>query len=56
MPMEITNKVDLIDELSDLVEATGGKVILISQNSEEGDSLTAAFNGIAGVARYPIDV
>ena len=54
--MEITSKIDLIDELSDLVESTGGKVFLISANSEEGSSLESAFNGIAAIARYPIDV
>jgi peptide chain release factor subunit 1 len=54
--MEITSKIDLIDELSDLCESSGGTVYLISQNSEEGDSLYAAFNGIAGITRYPIDI
>jgi len=53
--MEITDKIDIIDELSDLCESTGGTVYLISQNSEEGDALVSAFNGIAGIARYPID-
>jgi len=54
--MEITEKVDLIDELSELCESTSGTVILISGNSEEGSSLTSAFDGIAGIARYPIDI
>lgn len=53
--MEIVEKIDLIDELSELAEKTGASVELISQNSEEGDSLYSAFNGIAGIARYPID-
>jgi peptide chain release factor subunit 1 len=53
--MEITEKIDLIDELSELCESTGGNVILISENSEEGNSLLSAFEGIAGIARYPID-
>ena len=52
---QIKNKIDLIDELSDLAEETSANVVLISQNSEEGDSLSAAFNGIAGITRYPID-
>jgi peptide chain release factor subunit 1 len=55
-PMEIDAKLDLIDELSDLAEKTGCKVELISQGSEEGDSLYAAFSGIAGILRYPIDI
>jgi peptide chain release factor subunit 1 len=54
--MEIEDKIDLIDELSDLAEKTGCKVELISLDSEEGDSLYSAFNGIAGILRYPIDL
>ena len=54
--MEIVEKVDLIDELSDLAEKTGGKVEIISLGSEEGDSLYSAFNGIAGILRYPLDL
>lgn len=55
-PMEIVEKKDMIDELSDLAEKTSGKVELISAESEEGDSLYAAFSGIAGILRYPIDI
>jgi len=55
-PMEIDGKIDLIDELSDLAEKTGCSVSLISQDSEEGDSLYSAFNGIAGISRYSIDL
>ena len=54
--MEIVEKTDLIDELSDLAENTSSKVEIISQGSEEGDSLYSAFNGIAGILRYPIDL
>jgi peptide chain release factor subunit 1 len=54
--MEIIEKIDLIDELSDLAEKTGCKINLISQNSEEGDSLYSAFSGIAGISRFPIDL
>ena len=54
--MEIEEKIDLIDELSDFAENTGCKVELISLGSEEGDSLYSAFNGIAGILRYPIDL
>ena len=52
--MEIIDKIDIIDELSEKIEKTGGKVLLISRNSEEGDSLYSAFNGIAGILRYPL--
>ena len=55
-PMEITEKIDLIDDLSDLAEKTGCNVQLISSGSEEGDSLYSAFSGIGGILRYPIDI
>ncbi|UCF49885.1 MAG: peptide chain release factor 1, partial [Thermoplasmatales archaeon] len=55
-PMDIVEKIDLIDELSDLIEKTGGKIEIISLGSEEGDSLYSAFNGLAGILRYPIDL
>lgn len=55
-PMEIEEQIDLIDELSDLAEKTGCNVRLISQDSEEGDSLYSAFSGIAGFLRYPVDI
>ena len=54
--MLIEEKIDLIDELSDLAEKTRCKVELISLGSEEGDSLYSAFNGIAGILRYPVDL
>jgi len=53
--LEIADKTDLIDELSEICESTNGKVILISDNSEEGNTLTSAFDGIAGITRYPIE-
>jgi len=55
-PMEITEKIDLIDELSNLAEKTGCNVQLISSGSEEGDSLYSAFSGISGILRYPVDI
>jgi peptide chain release factor subunit 1 len=54
--MEIIEKKDIIDELSGKTEKIGGKIILISRNSEEGDSLYSAFNGMAGILRYPIEI
>jgi len=54
--MEIEDKIDLIDELSDLAEKTSCNVELISMGSEEGDALYSAFNGIAGILRYAIDI
>ena len=54
--MELTQRIDLIDELSDLAESTGAEVHLISSGSEEGDSLMTAFSGLAGILRYPVDL
>ena len=54
--MEIVEKIDFIDELSDLAEQTGCKVKLISRDSEEGDSLYSAFSGIAGILRYSVEL
>jgi peptide chain release factor subunit 1 len=54
--MEMVEKVDLIDEFSDLAESTGAEVELISGNSEEGDTLYRAFSGIAGILRYAVDL
>jgi peptide chain release factor subunit 1 len=54
--MEIEEKIDIIDELSDLADKTGCKVEIISMGSEEGDSLYSAFDGIAGILRYAIDL
>jgi peptide chain release factor subunit 1 len=54
--MDITQKVDLVDELSDLADKTSATVKLISRNSEEGESLYAAFGGIAGILRYPVEL
>jgi len=53
--MEIEEKTDLIDELSDLAEKTSCNVEIISSGSEEGDSLYSAFDGIAGILRYSVD-
>ena len=54
--LEVTKKIDLVDELSDLAEKTGATVKLISRNSEEGESLYTAFSGLAGILRYPIEL
>ena len=56
LPMEIVEKIDLIDELSDKAEQSSTKVQLISRESEEGDSLYRAFSGIAGILRYAVDL
>ena len=54
--MEIVDKIDMVDELSDLADKSGCDVELISMDSEEGDSLYSAFDGVAGILRYPLDL
>ena len=56
LPMEVVKKTDIIDEFSDMAESTGATVQLISQGSEEGDSLYSAFSGLAGILRYAVDL
>jgi len=56
VPMEIVSKVDLIDEMSDLADKTNATVKLISRDSEEGEALYSAFDGLAGILRYPIEI
>jgi peptide chain release factor subunit 1 len=53
--LELEEKIDLIDEMSDLAEKTSAEVEIISLGSDEGDSLFSAFNGIAGILRYPLN-
>jgi peptide chain release factor subunit 1 len=43
---------DLIDELSTLAGHTSAKVILVSLDTEEGDTLYGSFGGIAAMLRY----
>lgn len=52
--LDIADEIDLIDELSDLAENTSAEAELISQESEEGETLLKAFGGIAGILRYKI--
>ena len=54
--IEILEKVDLIDYYSDLADKTSANVEIISPGSAEGDSLYSAFNGVAGILRYPLDL
>lgn len=54
--MELEEKRDVIDELTDYAEKTGASVQLITKETEEGDSLYSAFSGIAGILRFPLDL
>lgn len=50
---EVTRK-DLIEDLSDLAEATGGQVHIVSPASEEGGILDRAFGGVVALLRYKL--
>lgn len=43
---------DIIDELSSMAEESGATVEIISEDSDEGNTLMTAFGGIAALLRY----
>lgn len=49
-----TERKDLVEELSDLAEASGTQVHIVSPNSEEGGILMNAFGGIVALLRYKL--
>ena len=51
-PLVLMEEVDIIDELTDLADASNTKVEIISDDFEEGSQLFSAFGGIAGILRY----
>lgn len=48
-------KKDLVEELSDLAEASGAKVHIVSAASEEGGTLKSAFGGVVAILRYKFE-
>lgn len=50
--MDVIEKIDIIDYLSNMAEDVGTKVELISGDSDEGETLIKAFGGIAAILRY----
>jgi len=53
-PVAVVESRDLVEELSEKAEGTGGTVELISGDSEEGALLLKAFGGIAGILRFRV--
>ena len=53
-PLQVVETRDIIEELSTLAGASGTKVELISNESEEGQLLLRAFGGIAAILRYRV--
>ena len=49
-----TVEVDFVDDLYERTAASGGRVRLISTESEEGEMLAKAFGGVAAILRYPM--
>lgn len=47
-------KKDLVEELSDIAEATGAQVHIVSGASEEGGILMNAFGGVVALLRYKL--
>ena len=51
-PMYLEEETDIIDELTELADASGTSVMIISDDFEEGAVLYNAFGGIAAILRY----
>ena len=52
--VEITKEIDIVNDLYELADSMGSKVEMISTDSEEGDMLMKAFNGLAAILRYRV--
>ena len=50
--LEIVEKVDVVDELSEMCDQMGTEVAFISTDFEEGSQLMNAFGGMAAILRY----
>lgn len=51
-PLYLEGETDIIDELTELADSTSTKVMIISDDFEEGSILYNAFGGIAAILRY----
>ena len=49
---DVVEEADVIEELYITAEGTGSTVELMSQDSEEGEMLMRAFNGLAAILGY----
>lgn len=52
----IKEKKDVIDEMSELAESSKATAELISQDSDEGETLMKAFGGMAAIMRYKLEM
>ena len=51
---KITNEIDIVNDLYEIADSYGSNVEMISTDSEEGDMLMRAFNGLAAILRYMV--
>ena len=51
-PVYLDEETDIIDELTEFADSTSTKVMIISDDFEEGSMLYNAFGGIAAILRY----
>ena len=51
-PLYLEGETDIIDELTELADVSGTKVMIISDDFEEGSILYNAFGGVAAILRY----
>ena len=54
-PMDVTDTVDLVEELHKMADANSSTVQFISGESEEGELLLKAFGGVAGILRFRVN-
>lgn len=52
--LEVADRTDVIEELSDMADQTGSEVELVSSESEEGQLLKTAFGGMAAILRFHV--
>lgn len=51
-PVYLDEETDIIDEMTEFADSTSTKVMIISDDFEEGSMLYNAFGGIAAILRY----
>ncbi|MBS1194498.1 MAG: peptide chain release factor eRF/aRF, subunit 1, partial [Methanomicrobia archaeon] len=51
-PMIAEGETDIVEELTQLADQSGSKVMIISDDFEEGAMLYNAFGGVAAILRY----
>jgi peptide chain release factor subunit 1 len=51
-PLYLEEETDIVDELTDLADSSSTRVMIISDDFEEGAMLMNAFGGIAAILRY----